>query len=66
MRSRDFLGFFVVLCLLTVFSISSHEFILASSWCLLTCENTTNVPGLEKFNLQKCVEESLIFDLAGL
>lgn len=65
MRSRDFLAF-VVLCLLMIFSISSHEFILASLWCLLTCDKTTNVCSLEKFNLQKGVEESLIFDLADL
>lgn len=64
-RSRDLLAF-VVLSLLMIFSISSHEFILASSWCLLTYEKTTNVPGLEKFNLQKGVEESLMFDLADL
>lgn len=51
---------------LMIFSISSHEFILASLWCLLTCEKTTNVPGLAKFNLKKGVEESLIFDLADL
>lgn len=65
MRSRDLLAF-LVLSLLTVFSVSSHEFILASLWCLLTCEKTANVRSLAKFNLQKGVEESLIFHLADL